>query len=67
MFISIINLNLMFKLKLNKFNVQYVQMIKNKNLSKLLVGIIFVYNVVKNYIKIINIIIVQYVNSKIGL
>ena len=36
------SLNIMFKLKLNKFNVVYVYQIANKNLLKLHAHIIFV-------------------------
>ena len=44
----------MFKLKLNKKHVAYVQKIKNKNLLKLFVVIMCVYNVINNSLKIIN-------------
>ena len=36
------NLNIMYKLVLNKINVVYVLMMKNKNLLELHVGIIYV-------------------------
>ena len=47
-FIKIINLYLMFKLKLNKKHVAYAWKMKSNNLLKLLVNIISVYNVLKN-------------------
>ena len=57
----------MFKLKLNKKHVAYVQKIKNKNLLKLFVVIMCVYNVINNSLKIINGENVHNVEKKIGL
>ena len=42
------SLYIMYKLKLNKKHVLYVKKIKNKNLLKLNVVIIYVLNVLKN-------------------
>ena len=47
-FIKMKNLYIMFKLILNNLYVQYVQKMENKNLLKLNVDIIYVYNALKN-------------------
>ena len=57
----------MLKLKLNKKHVLYVQKIKNKNLLKQNVVIIYVYNVIKNQLNIKNKMNVPNVDKKIGL
>ena len=57
----------MFKLKLNKKHVAYVQKIKNKNLLKLFVVIMYVWNVLMNYLNKENNMSVQNVDKKIGL
>ena len=57
----------MYKLILNNQYVVYVQKMENKNSLKLLVVIIYVYNVLKNYLNKKNKIIVQNVENKIGL
>ena len=56
----------MFKLKQDKQNVKFVYQIKNKNLSKPSVIIIYVWNVIKNYYKINKINSVLYVSKIIG-
>ena len=61
------SLYIMYKLKLNKKHVLYVKKIKNKNLLKLIVNIIYVLNVLKNQLEINNKISVLSVNKKIGL
>ena len=61
------SLNIIYKLKLNKKHVLYVKKIKNKNLLKLIVNIIYVLNVLKNQLEINNKISVLSVNKKIGL
>ena len=62
-----VNLNIMYKVRLNKINVIYVKKMKNKNLLKLNVNIISVWNVLMNYLSKENIINVQNVENKIGL
>ena len=49
-YIKMDNLFPMFKLRLNRECVQYVYKKKNKNLSKVDVAMISVYNVIKNYL-----------------
>ena len=51
-FIKITNLYLMFKLNLNKKHVAYAWKMKNKNLLKVFVDIMYVQNVLKNQLKI---------------
>ena len=48
MYMLMNNLNLTFRLKLNKFNVLYVYQMMNKSLLKLNVDIVYVMNVIKN-------------------
>ena len=65
-FIKIINLFLMFKLRLNKKHVWYAWKMKNKNLLKPNVIIISVYNVIKKLYHKKDNIDVLYVENKIG-
>ena len=62
-----VNLYIMYKLKLSSNNVIYVKKMKNKNLLKLFVDTMYVYNVLKIYLLKENKIIVLNVNKKIGL
>ena len=61
------SLYIMYKLKLSNNNVLYVKKIKNKNLLKVVVNIIYVLNVLKNQLETNNKISVLNVNKKIGL
>ena len=61
------NSNIMYKLRLNKIYVLYVQKIKNKNLLKLDVDIMYAWNAIKNQLKINNNISVHNVKKMIGL
>ena len=57
----------MYKLRLNKIYVLYVQKIKNKNLLKLDADTMYAWNVIKNQLKINNNINVHNVKKMIGL